>query len=189
MSPSLFTTQIAPDLELLKDDLRPVVFEEVRRQVDDEMRCLLTNLKAMAAAEAAALSGMPLAGAPAGKKKKKQKGGNKAEGSTPKRGASEAAEGGGKKKTAGSGKKGGSKSNKDPTVCRLLPPQTGRGGVFLGLVPLCVACVVPPQHYISVHTVLDSMQPPTLMLSRALPSPTDPSTTTTATPPDHALAG
>jgi hypothetical protein len=42
---------------LLKDELRPLVFEEVRQQVDDEMRCLLANLKAMVAAEAAAKSG------------------------------------------------------------------------------------------------------------------------------------
>lgn len=33
------------------------MFEEVRQQVDDEMRCLLANLKAMVAAEAAAKSG------------------------------------------------------------------------------------------------------------------------------------
>lgn len=51
------TTQIAHDPELLKDELRPLVFEEVRQQVDDEMRCLLANLKAMVAAEAAAKSG------------------------------------------------------------------------------------------------------------------------------------
>lgn len=50
-------TQIAHDPELLKDELRPLVFEEVRQQVDDEMRCLLANLKAMVAAEAAAKSG------------------------------------------------------------------------------------------------------------------------------------
>lgn len=49
--------QIAHDPELLKDELRPLVFDEVRQQVDDEMRCLLANLKAMVAAEAAAKSG------------------------------------------------------------------------------------------------------------------------------------
>lgn len=45
------------DPELVKDALRPVVFEEVRVDVDDEMRVLLTNLKEMVAAEKAAKSG------------------------------------------------------------------------------------------------------------------------------------
>ena len=33
------------DPDLVKDEVRPIVFEEVRRQVDDEMRVLLQNLK------------------------------------------------------------------------------------------------------------------------------------------------
>jgi hypothetical protein len=57
------------DPELVKDALRPVVFEEVRVDVDDEMRVLLTNLKEMVAAEKAAKSG---------KKGKKGKKGNRA---------------------------------------------------------------------------------------------------------------
>ena len=39
------------------------MFEEVRQQVDDEMRVLLANLKAMVAAEAAAKSGARAAAA------------------------------------------------------------------------------------------------------------------------------
>ena len=33
------------DVELLKDELRPLVFEGVRQQVDDDMRIVLQNLK------------------------------------------------------------------------------------------------------------------------------------------------
>ena len=36
------------DPDVVKDEVRPVVFEEVRRQVDTEMRVLLENLKARA---------------------------------------------------------------------------------------------------------------------------------------------
>jgi hypothetical protein len=33
------------DPDLVRDELRPLVFEQVRKQVDDEMRVLLENLK------------------------------------------------------------------------------------------------------------------------------------------------
>jgi hypothetical protein len=33
------------DPDLVKDELRPLVFEQVRKQVDEEMRTLLENLK------------------------------------------------------------------------------------------------------------------------------------------------
>lgn len=33
------------DPELVKDELRPIVFEEVRQQVDEEVRVMLQNLK------------------------------------------------------------------------------------------------------------------------------------------------
>jgi IQ and AAA domain-containing protein len=33
------------DPDLVKDELRPIVFEEIRLQVDEEMRVLLENLK------------------------------------------------------------------------------------------------------------------------------------------------
>ncbi|KAK3245248.1 hypothetical protein CYMTET_45172 [Cymbomonas tetramitiformis] len=56
------------DAELVKDSLRGVVFEEVRVDVDEEMRVLLQNLKDMVAAEKAAKSGKK------GKKGKKNKG-------------------------------------------------------------------------------------------------------------------
>ena len=35
------------DPDLVKDELRPVVFEEIRLQVDEEMRVLLENLKVL----------------------------------------------------------------------------------------------------------------------------------------------
>eukprot|EP00201_Polytomella_parva_P022593 CAMPEP_0175045650 /NCGR_PEP_ID=MMETSP0052_2-20121109/4556_1 /TAXON_ID=51329 ORGANISM="Polytomella parva, Strain SAG 63-3" /NCGR_SAMPLE_ID=MMETSP0052_2 /ASSEMBLY_ACC=CAM_ASM_000194 /LENGTH=479 /DNA_ID=CAMNT_0016309235 /DNA_START=59 /DNA_END=1495 /DNA_ORIENTATION=- len=53
------------DSELVKDELRPIVFEEVRIQVDDEMRVLFQNLKDLVEAERAAKLGKK------GKKKKK----------------------------------------------------------------------------------------------------------------------
>ncbi|WIA42292.1 hypothetical protein OEZ86_008306 [Tetradesmus obliquus] len=80
------------DPELLKDELRPLVFEEVRQQVDEEMRTLLANLKELVAAEAAAK---------AGKKAKKKKGGKAKKGA------------GGKKAKGGKGKK-----KNDPTAER-----------------------------------------------------------------------
>lgn len=84
------------DPELVKKALKPVVFEEIRVEVDEEMRVLLENLKDMVAAERAAKSG---------KKGKKGKG----------------KKGKGKK---GKGKKGkdkkGKKGKKDPTADRSL---------------------------------------------------------------------
>ena len=84
------------DPELVKKALKPVVFEEIRIEVDEEMRVLLENLKDMVAAERAAKSG---------KKGKKGKG----------------KKGKGKK---GKGKKGkdkkGKKGKKDPTADRSL---------------------------------------------------------------------
>ncbi len=89
--------------------LKPVVFEEIRAEVDEEMRALLENLKELVAAEKAAK-----AGGKGGKKGKgKGKGGKKGGG------------GGGKKKggkKAGGGGKGGKKGKgkKDPTADRTL---------------------------------------------------------------------
>lgn len=54
------------DPELVKDELRPIVFEEIRQQVDEEMRVLLQNLKDLVEAERAAKLGKK------GKKKKKK---------------------------------------------------------------------------------------------------------------------
>lgn len=54
------------DAELVKDELRPIVFEEIRQQVDEEMAVLLQNLKDMVEAERAAKLGKK------GKKKKKK---------------------------------------------------------------------------------------------------------------------
>jgi len=76
------------DAELVKDELRPIVFEEIRTQVDEEMRVLLQNLKDMVEAERAAKLGKK------GKKKKKK----------------------GKKKKGKKEKKG--KKKKDPTSDR-----------------------------------------------------------------------
>lgn len=53
------------DAELAMEGLRPVVFEKVRLEVDDEMRVLIENLKDMVLAERAARTG---------KKQKKKKG-------------------------------------------------------------------------------------------------------------------
>ena len=89
--------------------LKPVVFEEIRAEVDEDMRALLENLKELVAAEKAAK-----AGGKGGKKGKgKGKGGKKGGG------------GGGKKKggkKAGGGGKGGKKGKgkKDPTADRTL---------------------------------------------------------------------
>eukprot|EP00878_Enallax_costatus_P017399 GHUV01018273.1.p1 GENE.GHUV01018273.1~~GHUV01018273.1.p1 ORF type:complete len:830 (+),score=314.81 GHUV01018273.1:156-2492(+) len=84
------------DAELLKDELRPLVFEEIRQQVDEEMTCLLANLKELVAAEAAAKAG----------KKSKKKGGKKGKGKKEK----------GKKEKGAGGAKG--KKKKDPTADR-----------------------------------------------------------------------
>lgn len=35
------------DVELVKEELRPIVFEEVRQQVDAEVSVMLQNLKAL----------------------------------------------------------------------------------------------------------------------------------------------
>ncbi|CAG9462067.1 unnamed protein product [Pedinophyceae sp. YPF-701] len=60
------------DPELVKEELRPVVFEEVRAEVDTEMAVLLENLKDMVAAERAAKAGKKWK-----KPKKKKKKGKK----------------------------------------------------------------------------------------------------------------
>ena len=39
---------------MVEEELKPVVFEEVRREVDEEMRLLLENLREMVEAERAA---------------------------------------------------------------------------------------------------------------------------------------
>jgi len=59
------------DPELVRKALKPVVFEEIRVEVDEEMRVLLENLKDMVAAERAAKSGKKNK---KGKKKPKKKG-------------------------------------------------------------------------------------------------------------------
>ncbi|KAG1669632.1 hypothetical protein FOA52_010792 [Chlamydomonas sp. UWO 241] len=76
------------DQELVKDELRPIVFEEIRLAVDEEMRVLLQNLKDMVEAEHAAKLGKK------GKKKKS------------------------KKKKGKKDKKGKGKKKKDPTADR-----------------------------------------------------------------------
>jgi len=81
------------DPELVKKALKPVVFEEIRLEVDEEMRQLLNNLKDMVEAEKMAKSGKK------GKKKKGKKGKGK--------------KGKGKK-----GKDKGKKKKKDPTADR-----------------------------------------------------------------------
>lgn len=50
------------DAELAKDELRPIVFEEIRQQVDEEMRVLLQNLKDLVDAEKAAKLGKKVSG-------------------------------------------------------------------------------------------------------------------------------
>lgn len=66
------------DPSLVKDALRPLVYEEVRIEVDGEMRELLKNLKDMVAAERAARSGKKgKKGKGKGKGKKKGKKGKK----------------------------------------------------------------------------------------------------------------
>ena len=66
MDPHIHTLLHRYDQELVKDELRPIVFEEVRIGVDEEMRVLLQNLKDMVEAERAAKLGKK------GKKKKKK---------------------------------------------------------------------------------------------------------------------
>ncbi|XRB06577.1 dynein regulatory complex subunit 11 [Pycnococcus provasolii] len=65
------------DVELVKESVRPLVFERMRLEVDSEMRVLLDNLKEMVEAERAAKTGKK----PKGKKKKgKGKKGKKGKG-------------------------------------------------------------------------------------------------------------
>jgi len=82
------------DAQFVKEELRPVVFEEVRKEVDEEMRLLLENLKEMVEAEKAARSG----------KKGKTKGKGKGKG----------------KKGKGKKDKKKGKGKKDPTADRSL---------------------------------------------------------------------
>ncbi|GBG87220.1 hypothetical protein CBR_g45279 [Chara braunii] len=66
------------DVELVKDAIRPSIFEELRKEVDIEMRTLLENLKEMVIAERAARLGKQgrkgRRGKKGGKKKKKKSG-------------------------------------------------------------------------------------------------------------------
>jgi len=62
------------DPELVKEEVRPLVFEEIRVEVDEEMRVLLENLVDMVEAERAAQRGGKY------KKKKKKKGKKKGKG-------------------------------------------------------------------------------------------------------------
>lgn len=78
------------DVELVKESVRPLVFERMRLEVDAEMRVLLNNLKEMVDAERAAKTGKK----PKGKKKKAK----------------------GKKKKGKGGKE--KKKKKDPTADR-----------------------------------------------------------------------
>ncbi|GBF95030.1 hypothetical protein Rsub_07531 [Raphidocelis subcapitata] len=117
------------DPELAKEELRPLVFDEVREQVDAEMRALLSNLKDMVEAELAAKAG------------KKKKGGGKGG----KKGAKKEKGAAGKKDKKGKGGKGG-KKKKDPTGDRsmeslyaelvsngiLVKPQTAHVADYLG---------------------------------------------------------
>lgn len=48
------------DASLVKDAVRPVVFEEVRQQVDAEMRVLLANLKVRGASHCGQVGGQDL---------------------------------------------------------------------------------------------------------------------------------
>lgn len=64
------------DPELVKEEVRPLVFEEIRQEVDEEMRVLLANLVEMVEAERAAQKG----GKYKKKKKKKKKGKGKKKG-------------------------------------------------------------------------------------------------------------
>ena len=57
----------------MREALRPLIFEEVRLEVDEELRLLLENLKAMVEAEKAARTGKKSKGAKKSKKGKKNK--------------------------------------------------------------------------------------------------------------------
>eukprot|EP00898_Chlorokybus_atmophyticus_P002625 jgi/Chlat1/3363/Chrsp23S00269 len=101
------------DSEMVKAQMRPEVFEEMRREVDDEMRVLLNNLKEMVAAERDAKKKKG-GGGKKGKKGAKKEGGGKKEKKEkkePKEKKEKKEKGGGKKKGGKKDKKG----KKDPT--------------------------------------------------------------------------
>ncbi|KAI8469151.1 MAG: hypothetical protein J3K34DRAFT_514240 [Monoraphidium minutum] len=115
------------DPELVQEELRPLVFEEV----DGEMRVLLSNLRDMVEAELAAKAG-----------KKKKKGGK--------------AGGGKKKDKKAKGGGGGGKKKKDPTARQPAPGPADRSmeSLYAELVSNGVLVRVPPAHmadYLGAH--------------------------------------
>ncbi|KAA6424958.1 MAG: IQ and AAA domain-containing 1-like [Trebouxia sp. A1-2] len=115
------------EAELVRQELRPLVFEEVRLQVDEEMRVLLQNLKDMVEAERAAKSG----------KKGKAKKGKK-----------------GKKAKKGKEAKGKGKKKKDPTADRILESLYAEL-VSNGIIRPCPAR--PLQDYLGTVNLLGSV--------------------------------
>ncbi|DBA81732.1 hypothetical protein WJX77_003084 [Trebouxia sp. C0004] len=115
------------EAELVRQELRPLVFEEVRLQVDEEMRVLLQNLKDMVEAERAAKSG----------KKGKAKKGKK-----------------GKKAKKGKEAKGKGKKKKDPTADRSLESLYAEL-VSNGIIRPCPAR--PLQDYLGTVNLLGSV--------------------------------
>ena len=111
------------DPAAVAEQIKPVVFEEIRKEVDVEMRALLENLKDMVKAERDAKKGG------GGKKGKKGGGGKK-----------EKKSGGGGKKKGGGGKKGGKKGKgkKDPTADRSIE------SLYAELVEAGVVTSLPP---------------------------------------------
>ena len=136
---------------VVEEELKPVVFEEVRREVDEEMRLLLENLREMVEAERAAKAGP----AKKGKGAKGKKGG-KGDGKKKEK----------KEKGGGGAKAGGKKGKgKDLTADRTIE------SLYAELVELGIVQPVPPEHTLDAYAGDINVLGSTLERNKYFPDP------------------
>lgn len=143
---------------VVEEELKPVVFEEVRKEVDEEMRLLLENLREMVAAERAAKAG------PA-KKGKGKKGGKGGKGEKKKGGDGKKKEKGGGGGGGKAGGKAGGKKGKDLTADRTIE------SLYAELVELGIVQPVPPEHTLDAYAGDINILGATLERNKYFPDP------------------
>ena len=143
---------------VVEEELKPVVFEEVRKEVDEEMRLLLENLREMVAAERAAKAG------PA-KKGKGKKGGKGGKGDKKKGGDGKKKEKGGGGGGGKAGGKAGGKKGKDLTADRTIE------SLYAELVELGIVQPVPPEHTLDAYAGDINIMGATLERNKYFPDP------------------
>ena len=143
---------------VVEEELKPVVFEEVRKEVDEEMRLLLENLREMVAAERAAKAG------PA-KKGKGKKGGKGGKGEKKKGGDGKKKEKGGGGGGGNAGGKAGGKKGKDLTADRTIE------SLYAELVELGIVQPVPPEHTLDAYAGDINILGATLERNKYFPDP------------------